>query len=169
MPTGNWPQHVMPWEPGALGNDVFRLGRFYGSFGNSQGEIDLLLRRSPGSFRGQEIGRAAPAGAQWGDFIRDFQANDPGTPIPRKVMIRNNLLSSAYRFTVTFTFRDEDGNVTGYNTILIESSRNLTLSKMRQLAEETYGQIATYYERFNRMPMSGFEEMQINLAERRSG
>lgn len=152
-----------------MANDAFKLARALGATGLSAGEIAERLRASPAGFRSQEIARASKFGETWGTRIRGFQTTDTGKPIPRAWMMRNQSLDSAYRFTVTFVIRDALGGIAGYNTIIIESAVNLNLEEMQALAESTYGEIATYYERFRTMPLGDFTEMEILNAERRSG
>jgi hypothetical protein len=169
MPQPNWPQHVMPWEPGPIRHDVFRLGRYLGALGYTEREIRQHLARVHGEVRSQERTRAAELGARWGSRVNTLQNLAPDARIERSWMIRNNQLETAYRFTITFEFCDEDGEITGANTVLVTSSKNLTLKELFELGQATYAEIAGQYERFRQMPLDEACNQRVLLAERRSG
>lgn len=159
----------MPWSPGPIRSDVFRLGRFLGAQGLSEAQIASHLALHHGDVRAQERSRAAEYGARWGSRITGFSANRPTDRPPREWFLRNSNLTSAYRYTVTVTHYDPFGQITGYNTVLVDSSKQLTLPEIWKEVQTTYAGLANQYARFRQMPIDKDSTFELLLAERRSG
>jgi hypothetical protein len=150
-------------------SNVFRLARYLGAQGWSQADIASHLETYHGDVRAQERGNAAVLGARWGSRIRLDQDLNPTGRMQRSWMMRNQYLPLAYRYTVLVPVLAGGGFSGGFRTIVIDSGKQLNYPDIWALAEATFQAIAPGSESMRYNPIDPEGEMQILLAERRSG
>lgn len=136
MPSPGYWNRVAPWQPGLLSADAAGYAAYLASRYRPQEEIQRELSQRGYGLTPQNAGQLASQAGRVRSILDVFQFGAAGDKLERQDLPRNNMLTTAYRFVMQVTFKDERTGTQTHRHVVLELGRLPTLDEMERMAGE---------------------------------